>query len=217
MPTRARTATGGGYTVGELGNRLARRQQPGLAVNRVDRGVAEQAVGDARGMGEQIGDGDRALGVFHRRMGGSAAGVDLGVREGRDELRDRVVEAHLALLDQLHDRRRGDWLGHRIDPEHGLLADRALARRIERTGGGPVSNFAVPRHDGDDPSEPAGIDPCLEGRGNPLELHGRELDVVGTSAGKALGRGGRGVDPDERQNADSGGSHRSPHSRVLRA
>ena len=42
-------------------------------------------------------------------------------------LGDRLVERDLALLDQHHERDRGDRLAHRIDAEDGVVLDRRVA------------------------------------------------------------------------------------------
>ena len=85
-----------------------------LPVERIDRGRLDEAVGQARRMGEEVAKGDVALGRY---------GLDPPVHGGRDphvaetgqEARDRVVELEATLLVEHHDRDRGQRLRHRID------------------------------------------------------------------------------------------------------
>ncbi|MBV6434577.1 MAG: hypothetical protein IANPNBLG_04836 [Bryobacteraceae bacterium] len=87
------------------------------------------AIGNARRVGEQVGNGDRPFGG---NDSGAAILILQGNRrllESRDKISGGLLDADLAFLDQRHHRRAGDRLGLRGDPEqrvHGHLAARFL-------------------------------------------------------------------------------------------
>ena len=56
--------------------------------------------------------------------------TDLHIREGRNELRNGIVELDLAVLDQLHRHHGRDRLGQRRQAEDGLVRYRRLRRHV---------------------------------------------------------------------------------------
>jgi hypothetical protein len=77
----------------------------------------------------RIGSPSRA---GHERHARAAAAIDPDVLELGQDVVDRGVDRDLAVLDQHHERDRGDRLGHAGDAEHRAFVDRlvrALARR----------------------------------------------------------------------------------------
>src|SRR3546814_4475106 len=73
-----------------------------------------RSIAEARGMGEQVADRDRARGgpAFEAGIG---VEEHLHVLEAGKEIADRLVELQLPVLDQNHRRHRGNRLRHRID------------------------------------------------------------------------------------------------------
>ena len=55
-------------------------------------------------------------------------------------LLDRIIERELALLDELHERRRGDRLGHRCDPEQCIGGQGAAGRDIGHSEGALIDD-----------------------------------------------------------------------------
>ena len=90
------------------------------------RRFAVEAIGDARGMAQQILDRDRALQRLERQRRLAALirllDADLHVGKGRNVFRDGIVERELAVLDQHHRGNRRDRLRHRIEPEDRVRA-----------------------------------------------------------------------------------------------
>ena len=118
-------------------------------------------------------------------IGGSSgsAGLDL---EPRQVLRHRIVESQLALLAQLHDRRRGEELAVRRHPELGLRRHRQLRGGVGESESGRPDEILIRHHaDGDAWQVPIQHLPFEPRREEPLG--GLHVGVVGD----ALGRRGR--------------------------
>ncbi len=129
-----------------------------------DRGLADVAVAhraarEARGVREQVADGDLALGGHRveprrrrrlvsarRRTLPRQRNRDLQILEARDVLRHRIGDAELALLHHHHDRDAGDRLGHRRDAEHRVLRHRLLRLDVGDAGRFEVRDTPVARH-----------------------------------------------------------------------
>ncbi len=119
---------------------------PDRPVGVADGPVVQEAVGQARTMGEEIADGHAAP----RVLGLALLAGDALLLEGRDEARHRIVQAQLALLVEHHDRHAGDRLAHRRDAEDGVLAHRRLALDVLEPGRVDVDHLAVARDERDD-------------------------------------------------------------------
>ncbi len=78
-------------------------------------------------MGHQIDETHRSA-ALHRREGKRAATAVIGAqfRELGEDARDRIVQRHLAVFDQLHEGDRDDRLGHARNAEQRILAHRGL-------------------------------------------------------------------------------------------
>jgi hypothetical protein len=94
-------------------------------------------------MREQMADGDP------RRVGGGIAQIF----QLRHVPLGRIVERQLSFVAQLQDRHRGEALGHRGDPEDGVLVDRRLGVHVAQPGDAGMRKLAVdddaPRRAGD--------------------------------------------------------------------
>src|SRR5260370_14860410 len=137
-------------------------------ISGLDQPFAIEAVGDARGVQQQILDID---GPAQRHQAEyQAAGTifsfdaDLHAGEGWNVFADGIVKRELALVDQHHRRHAGDGLGDRMDREDGVrrhrrsLLDVALdeAFEIDRlavvldqhdgAGNSAGGNFAIEKH-----------------------------------------------------------------------
>ncbi len=93
--------------------------------------------------GEEVGDGDRAVGGDHvvERRGRGAD--DHRRREFRKPARHGEVEGQQAVLDQHHGDGRGHRLGDRGDPEEGAAGHGGGAGRVEGADGRDLHVFAV--------------------------------------------------------------------------
>ena len=82
---------------------------------------APDVVAEARGVGEEVAQGDVALGLAGL---GLAVGVEAvehaDLAQRGDHRLGRPIERKLAPLDELHGGGAGDRLGHRGDPHHGV-------------------------------------------------------------------------------------------------
>jgi hypothetical protein len=158
-----------------LGRRV--EEEARRAIRLVDRVGGLEAVGEARGVGEQVPHEHRLGGRDGDRRRGHPHAVDAQVAEGGDELRHRVEERKRPLLVEHHRRDRRDRLGHRVDaPDRvglhrqpglrvamaarGHVGDPAPARDHElRALEAPVGHEAV--EVGVEPRETLGIEPDL--------------------------------------------------------
>ena len=101
-----------------------------FAIGGIDVGALLEAVGETRGVPQQVDDqhrtGQRA-GQEGRRVAGDE---DAEVLPFRNVFGDRLVERDAAFLEQHHEGHRGDRLGHGIDAENGVVLDRHLALEV---------------------------------------------------------------------------------------
>jgi hypothetical protein len=101
------------------------------AVRSVDVGAVLEAVGQPRGVAQQVDDAHRRVGRLRqpagRRAGQATAAADIHaqVAPRRNEPVHRIVERHLAFLHQHHEGDAGDRLGHRIDAHDRVVPHRA--------------------------------------------------------------------------------------------
>ena len=117
--------------------------------------LRDLAVRESGGVAEQVvhrhlahGRDGRVVDLREFRVG--LRDADLLRAEGRQELRDRIGQLHLAVLDEHHRRDRHERLRHRVDAEDGIGRHRCAARRIAMTHGRRVHELAAARdhHDG---------------------------------------------------------------------
>ena len=124
-----------------------------LVHGEVDRAEASggEVEPEAEAEGEQIAQGDRAVGGHGLIERAVEAGHHLAVRQLRQEALDRVVEAEQALLDQDHRQSGADRLGEGGDAEDGVALERAalvglLADHIDVDFAAPLDQRDQPGH-----------------------------------------------------------------------
>ncbi len=137
----------------------------GLAVGGVDAGAHHEAVGQSRGVGDQIDDLHRPLrprGQEARRrageQGGHAAGVDAQSLPRRDMGADIILQADQAFLGEHHQGHRSDRLAHRIDAEDGVLAHGLAALEVHVAAHAGVDQLAAAIDLGEQARQVAAVD-----------------------------------------------------------
>ncbi len=181
----------------------------GLVVEAVDGGVAEEPVGEPRGVGQQVLDGHGPV----RRDALAAVAQHLDVGELGHELRDGVVERDLAFLDEHHHRDARHRLRHRVDAEDVVPLHRVAGRGVARSHRLPVDDLPPAGHHRHDRREPAVVDVGLHGRpdaGQPLGGHPHRAGARRRQAGvfrrgRLRERGGR--ERRQRERRDRGEPH----------
>ena len=156
---------------------LAQRRQPGVGGHRIDQRRAQrvlvgigdrshrgEAIGQAGPVGQQVLDGDVAVG--RNRLVHRPAGVFQHdhIGEFRHPAGDRIVQLQLAFLDQHHDRHRGHRLGHRGDAEQGVALHRRLGGDIAPADDIDVHHLAAAPHQRDRAGEQVVVDHPLDRR-----------------------------------------------------
>ena len=149
------------------------------AIERVDRVALHEAVGQARGVGQQVAEVDLALGRRRIDLAAAAAGIDARVGEGGDELRDRVVELKAALFVEHHDRRRGERLGHGIDPEDRVGPHRLVALDVGLAAGLGEGELALAHDHGHHAGQAAAVDPAVHPFAHAVEPLSGKTDLFG--------------------------------------
>ena len=97
------------------------------AIGGIDIGAVLEAVGQARGVAQQVDHAHRCVGWPGQpaRRGAqqpaAAADIDRQVAPRRNEAVHRVVQGHQAFFDQHHEGHAGDRLGHRIDAHDAVF------------------------------------------------------------------------------------------------
>jgi hypothetical protein len=149
------------------------------AVERIDRVALHEAVGQARGVGQQVAEVDLALGWHRIDLAAAASSIDARVGEAGNEFRDRVVELKAALFIEHHDRRRGERLGHGVDAEDAVGPHRPIALEVGLAGGFGKGELA-PAHDhGHHAGETAAIDPAVHPLAHAVEPRCGKADLFG--------------------------------------
>ena len=121
----------------------------GLGIELLEAGVAvDDTVPEARGVREQITNGDLALGGL---AGPGAIGLVIGLKhlrllELRDPVRHRIIEPEPPLLPEHHDRGRGDGLGLRCDAENVVALERPAGLIVGHAEGLVVHHLAIAGH-----------------------------------------------------------------------
>ena len=154
-----------------------------LAIGGIDIGALLEAVGQARGVAQQVDDQHRP-----RRRPGQECRRRAGLEHAevfpfRDVFVDGLVERDAAFLEQHHEGHAGDRLGHRIDAEDGVVLDRHLALDVGKALHRRVDHLAAAIDQELRPRKAAGIDVAV------LEMR---IDAVEALLGHAggFGRGG---------------------------
>ena len=152
------------------------------AVGGVDAGAQLEAVGQARGVAQQVDDAHRRVDRPGDEGAGYARAVDGQVAPGRDPAVHGVVDRDPAFLDQHHEGDAGDRLGHRIDAkdrvlgeplpalqrcvaEHALVHEVAFARHRQQRAGQESGADVALGEEAVDAREPFGAEAQGCGRG----------------------------------------------------
>ncbi len=161
-------------------------------------------------MGQQVAHGDRPLGrAKARRSGGGEAFEYLRSGELRQILGRIVIEVDAALLDQLHAGGRGEGLGHRQQPEHGVGRHWRTGGDVRFAEGALVHDAVADCRHGDNAGDVVA--------GNTAMQDGVDLARVPKDCGRAR-RGANGADGIKRQKPtqqasvlDNGSARHSAH------
>jgi hypothetical protein len=148
----------------------------------MDLPLPREAVGDAGGVAQQVVNRHLPLSrdQIQLRLAVVALGLnaDLGLRESRDVLRDRLLQRQLSLLHQHQGRHRGDRLRHRVDAKQRVWRHRRLGRYVANAEALEVDRPAAPLHQHDDTRDVAGCNLGLEELGDVAELGPREARLI---------------------------------------
>jgi hypothetical protein len=116
-------------------------------------------------MSQQVAQGDRLLRGAKLRRAGRVEPLEYLRRAERGvDVRHRLLELELALLDELHRRDRRDRLGHRGDAEHGIERHVRALPELANTEGILVEEPLVGGDHRDDAGHFLRIDRLLEHR-----------------------------------------------------
>ena len=133
--------------------------------------VLGRVIAEARGMAQQIEDGNRVL--RRHQAGAGLAGGRIGLGHGDLHLGefgeicgDRVAQVEFALFIELHCRHSDDRLGHRREAEDGVLGHRLGRRLVHQPEIFEIGELAPPRDQHHGTGQPvladALLDQCLE-------------------------------------------------------
>ena len=167
-----------------------------LALARPERSLrhppgAQAAADEAGGMRHQVADRDLALGRDELDLGlRLALDGDLHPLELGDELRDRVIQPDLPLLDHHHDGDAGHRLGRRGHAEERVLRHRLLRVDIHHALRLEVDHLPLARDERDGPRDPVVVDVAPDHVVDPMEPLLRDADGLGVGLGQVVARGG---------------------------
>ena len=148
-------------------------------VQRVDRMAGHEAVGQPRGVGQQVTDLHLPLGERRRVAVGGAVRPHPQVRPGGDEAGDGIVELEAALLVERHQRHRDDRLGHRVDAEDRVGGHRLAGGDVSQPRAAQVCDPTLPGDERQHAGELAGGDVALlEERRDPGQALGGQADLA---------------------------------------
>ena len=125
------------------GSPTFQRGQSGAPVHLVHRVLVQDGVAEARGVAEQVGNGDGPIGWHHLRDIGGPAHEHPRLGELGQDAGDRVAQPEAPLLHQLHHGHRGDRLGHREDPPQGVVGHGNRVLPVGQAGRGTEHHAAV--------------------------------------------------------------------------
>ena len=168
-------------------------EQPGLDVGVLHRLVrGDLAVGEPRGMPQQVLDSHVALGGSRGvggpgefRIGVGDAHLESG--EFRQVLRHRVGQLQATVLEQQHRRNRDQRLGHRVDPEHGIARHRGPVCRVAHTDRFGIDQSAAPGHQHHGSRDLALVDLGFQGGTDARQTGARHADVLRLGRGERVG------------------------------
>ena len=133
----------------------------GLAIGGIDIAALLEAIGEPRGVAQQVHDQHRP-----RRRTGQEGRVRTGhehaeVLPFRNVFVHGLVQRDAAFLDQHHEGDARERLGHRIDAEDRVVLDRRLALEVGKTLHGRMNDLAAAIDQELRSREAAGIDITL--------------------------------------------------------
>ena len=128
-------------------------------------------------MGEQVTNGDGALGIDQRARGrslvlGKGRLQDFHILEFRNEVGDRLVQHEAPFFVEHHDRDAGDRFGHGTDPEDVICAHGLLCLPVCRAERFKMSKLAVARNEGDGARDTSVVNISLTGVGDAFQTFG---------------------------------------------
>lgn len=165
-----------GHPGREVFEPLGLGEQTRFVVEPVDGRVAGEPVGQARRVGQQMLDGDRAV----RRHPVAVRHEHGDIGELRHELRERIVQRRLSLFDQDHHRHTGDRFRHREDAKDVVRLERVVAgAQIPQSDRVPVHYLTLARDHRHHAGQAAVVDVGLHGGSDPRQPVRRHADVGG--------------------------------------
>ena len=132
------------------------------AVEVVDGVAVHEAVGEARGVGEQLPETHGLCDRLQHRRVHAAGSPHLGVLERGDVMVHRVVQLEQSFLPQLQCEHRGDRFGHREDAPDGVGLNGQPDGEVALASDGVVHNLAVASYRDLPATEPPIIDVTLK-------------------------------------------------------
>ena len=129
-------------------------------VHLVDRPAAAELVRQARGMAQQILNGDGTLRI-HLPQFRALRDRDFHVAQLGEKFTDRVAEQESAFLPEHHDRHRDDGFGHRINAKNAVERHRRAARGIAPPKTLVIGQLTSPRDERHRARHPAALNLVL--------------------------------------------------------
>ena len=139
---------------------------------------------------EDVADGDGLRGLFEQDVVVVTLDGDPLVPELGEEFGDGVVERHLPLIDEHHERRGGHRLRLRRDPEEGVGRHRRFGGDVEVADGIEAEDLVLVCDQGDGARQLMLIDERLQGGDDGLGTGRRGVLPIGDGQGD--GRGDQG-------------------------
>ena len=160
-----------------VGIGLVAAREIGLRVEFVNGRLAEEIVGQAGRVPEQILNGD---GANRRREIEAAIAFDADLRAGesRNEFRDRIGEQNAPFLDHLHNCDRHDRLRHRIDAEDRIMRHHVVGQWRTAAEGLEITDASLARDQGDGARNPPGRDLALKHVSKPVKPFFGQADLA---------------------------------------
>ena len=156
-------------------------------------GIGAAAVGEARGVAEQVVDQDRPLLRLERDLAVGRGHADLHGRESREVVGELALQRQARLLGQ-RQRADGDHrLGHRRQLEDRVGRRRHAARLVGEAERLEVDELALARDRDDGAGDAVALDLAGEEGLDAAQPLARHADALGRGAGKRLGVRGSGA------------------------
>ena len=181
----------------------------GLDVARREPRRGEEAVAEARRVGQEMPDGDGPVEGGGLRPGHAAGPEHPDIRERGDVHRDGVVEQERARLVELHRRDARDRLGHRGDAEQGVGLHRGAALKVAPAHRLEMPDAAEAGDQGDGAGDLPPVHRLLHQGHDPAEAVRIQAEPVGRRGRQVLPD--RGAPRRHQQQAETRPSRRARH------